>query len=393
MGRGLDLRARMSGHATSFPELVSVHHLWRKQLAALEAGEPSAASTVKVPLTPEYERMLASFEAEYGRIVFAYWCKNVPSAVAVTVDDLHGWGRLRRLWKGHPHTRFHMATDWATTLDPDVSTLLHRCQQRATKASEVLVGTSERLAVTWIGTIAAHLLTVPACERESNGHPFKGRTGLLRADKGALDDVDDYYTRAGPQAARLVYVWGMLVTLVLLGALAGGLALLWRADAWGLHDTTVLDLAIAVAMGAVGAVVSVLFRMGPAGKTGFKVDYEVGRRIIRRLGYLRPPLGAASAVVVYGAMQAGMFHAPTSAGSNDAYVVMVVSFVAGFSERWLQVIVRQTESSADDADGDTPPSEQNGAGLTLKRARAVVRHDEHVQTGSDGGTGSSPSPI
>ena len=159
---------------------------------------------------------------------------------------------------------------------------------------------------TWIGTIAAHLLTVPACEREWNGHPFKGRTELLRADKGALDDVDDYYTRAGPQAARLVYVWGMLVTLVLLGALAGGLALLWRADAWGLHDTTVLDLAIAVAMGAVGAVVSVLFRMGSAGKTGFKVDYEVGRRIMpparvpppaarRRIGgsHLRSDAGTA----------------------------------------------------------------------------------------------------
>jgi hypothetical protein len=389
LGRGLDSHARTSGHATSFPELVSVHHLWRKQLAALEAGDPCTADTVKVPLTAEWQRALATFEREHGRIVFAHWCKNVPSAVAVTIDDVRGVRRVRTLWRGHPHTRFHMATDWATTLDPDVSKLLHRCQQRATKASEVLVGTSERLAVTWIGTIAAHLLTVPKLERESTEqHPFKGRTGLLRSDKCALDEVDDYYPRAGPQAARLVYVWGMLVTLVLLGALAGGLALLWRADAWGLHDTTVLDLAIAVAMGAVGAVVSVLFRMGPAGKTGFKVDYEVGRRIIRRLGYLRPPLGAASAVVIYGAMQAGMFHAPTAAGSNDAYVVMVVSFVAGFSERWLQVIVRQTESSADDADADTPSAQQNGAGLTatLKHTR-VLHRDEHAHTGSDGGTG------
>ena len=73
---------------------------------------------------------------------------------------------------------------------------------------------------------------------------------------------------------------------------------------------------ICYAMGAVGAIVSVMMRMASKTGAGF-VDYEVGRPSLRRVGSFRPIIGAVFGVVVYFALKSDLITLKTSSGQTD----------------------------------------------------------------------------
>ena len=62
-------------HPPTFTELVYAHYDWWK---ARQAG------TVDPAAEAAYDSVLAAFEAKHGRVVRAYWCSHVESAVALT---------------------------------------------------------------------------------------------------------------------------------------------------------------------------------------------------------------------------------------------------------------------------------------------------------------------
>ena len=88
--------------------------------------------------------------------------------------------------------------------------------------------------------------------------------------------------------------------------------------------------------GAAGAVVSVVQRINDG---HFELEYDVGRPYAFFLGGLRPVIGAAFAVVIASAFTSGIMHLPISSDASDAdkrFALIVISFLAGFSERWAQ---------------------------------------------------------
>jgi ABC-type branched-subunit amino acid transport system permease subunit len=92
----------------------------------------------------------------------------------------------------------------------------------------------------------------------------------------------------------------------------------------------------AVIAGSVGAVVSVVQRINAG---DFELEYDVGRPYAFFLGGLRPLIGAAFALAISFAFTSGMMHLPisgTDRQANERYAILVVAFLAGFSERWAQ---------------------------------------------------------
>jgi hypothetical protein len=89
-------------------------------------------------------------------------------------------------------------------------------------------------------------------------------------------------------------------------------------------------------MGAAGAIVSVMTRM--ASTNGFNLDFEVGRKSVRRLGSLRPWIGATLALAIYLALKSDLleFGAVKKPG---IYFYATVAFLAGFSERRAKVLL------------------------------------------------------
>jgi hypothetical protein len=69
----------------------------------------------------------------------------------------------------------------------------------------------------------------------------------------------------------------------------------------------------------------------------FSLDYEVGRKTLRKLGMFRPFVGAAFAFAVFVALRSGLVEIGTVDKTVAFYAT--VAFVAGFSERWAKVIL------------------------------------------------------
>jgi hypothetical protein len=115
------------------------------------------------------------------------------------------------------------------------------------------------------------------------------------------------------------------------------------------------DFYVAFAAGGVGAVVSVLMRMSRGDK--FQIDHELGSRGVFRLGAFRPLIGAVSGVAVYFLVNTRLLSIDPDARTLSYYAIL--GFLAGFSERWTQVILSgamRTVSGEEEPDDDDQKS-------------------------------------
>ena len=338
VARGRDDAA--ASDSVAFPELVWAHYL--RQRALHEHGE------LHGPAEDEFRAQLERFVAEHGTIINAYWCTSEASAVALT--EKPGERVLGLLWRRRPNIRFHAATDWATRDAPEIGHALHTCETLAIRISEVLSGTSERIGMQWLLSVAGYLLSV-VDGREKLSRQEEGRAA--HRSRAELARVETYYDRAGEKTGRLVYFWGMLIGLAALGALAVPGALIYSLFGnFELKSEGARTFFVCYGMGAVGAIVSVMTRMASASGKGF-VDYEVGRPSLRRIGSFRPIIGAIFGVVVYLALKSGLVQLQPGNDGQSAYFYAAIAFVAGFSERRARILLGGAEKvlgGSDDVD-------------------------------------------
>jgi hypothetical protein len=345
-----------SQRRVSFPDLVRAHFRWRMAMRE----ESGATDEDLARIGEEYQAALASFEDEHGRIVSAYWCADVESAVALTAGKPRtGW--LRRLLSVSP--RFHRVSDWATKDDPEIARLLHNCDALAIRAAEVLRGRSRRICIQLVMTSACHLLSLVDA-RATRPDP-QTRRKAIEAEQRELAGVQRDYREAANGDAQLVYFAGMAIgcaCLVLLYIIAGGV--LSRED---VHSSTIIGCLVA---GAVGAVVSVIARVNSG---SFALDEIVARGYTLFLGALRPLLGSIFGLLTYSAITSGfveLFNVPDDP-MQRFYFLSVIAFGAGFSERWAQ---------------DTLTGGLTGRG---RPARAAAKPDAKLDAKPDAATGSA----
>jgi len=100
--------------------------------------------------------------------------------------------------------------------------------------------------------------------------------------------------------------------------------------------------------------VSVMLRMRPDTRTGFSVDYEVGRGPLFWLGAFRPVIGAIFASVLYFALESDFIQLGTISQQSTFTFYDFVGFLAGFSERFTHVIFGQAELTVAEALGSVP---------------------------------------
>jgi hypothetical protein len=306
--RHVPAQSRASARPPSFSELVYAHHDWWH---ARQAG------TIDPAATAEYDSVVTAFEARHGQIVHSYWCSHVASAVALTEQKKRFGGLLATSYG------FHRETDWATKDVPDVTTELHRCDELAVRAKAVLTGVRQRICLELIVSCAAHLLSL-VDERAGPADEAKTAAALER-ERAEIGKVEAYYCSAANGQAQLVYFGGIAaVTLALAAICAPWLAITWAAPV------------AALVAGAVGAVVSVIQRIN----TGtFDLEYDVGAPYAFFLGGLRPLIGGAFGMAITFAFSGGLLHLPVAQGAStdDRHLaLLVLAFLAGFSERWAQ---------------------------------------------------------
>jgi hypothetical protein len=311
-------------HDPSFAELVYAHFAWWREVREDGKAEASAA----------YHEVLTRFERIHGRLVHAFWCSHVASAVALTErKPKYPWQRMT--------TSFHRESDWATKAHPEITLQLHRCDDLAVRARTVLTGVRQRICLQLVAQSAAHLLALADLRAGRAADADAEQT--LESESAALDQAEKYYRQAANGQAQIVYFSGM----VTVAALVSIFAVLFLSVEWK------SGLAAFIA-GAVGAVVSVIQRINNG---AFELSYDVGRPYAFFLGALRPLIGGAFALAITFAFTSGILHLPISSKdptADDRLAILVVGFLAGFSERWAQDTLTTAFPDPGDGSAETP---------------------------------------
>jgi hypothetical protein len=293
----------------SFTELVYAHFAWWRAVRENGGGNTDAA-------TEAYQDTRSRFEREHGRIVHAFWCSHVESAVALVE-------RPRRSRWQRRQFGLHRESDWATKGHPAIASELHRCDELAVRAQSVLTGVRQRICLQLVAASAAHLLSLVD---SASGHTDDAALEqALDRERNALAKTTAYYRQAANGQAQIAYFAGLAFVAAIVAATAG------VALAFEFH----VELAAFIA-GAAGGVVSVIQRINAG---DFELEYDVGRPYAFFLGGLRPLIGGALALAIAFAFTSGIMHPPISTddpNTNRNVALVVISFLAGFSERWAQ---------------------------------------------------------
>ena len=312
--------------APTFAELVYAHFDWWRE---------TQKRALKPDTKQRYERVRAAFQAAHGDIVRAYWCSHIESAVVLTEK------KSRWPW-GSPQCGFHRESDWATQDWPDIAKELHRCDELAVKAKAVLTGVRQRICLNLVMASATHLMSVVDKRTKSSDPEANAKT--LADEQRAITAIDKYYREAANGQAQIVYFAGMATVALVISLVCT----IWLALSWSIPVA-------ALVAGSVGAVVSVTQRINSG---HFDLDYDVGRPYAFFLGGLRPLIGGAFAVILSFAFRGGLLNLPVDSSTKGDHrlALMVVAFLAGFSERWAQDTLAAALPDVGKQKYDPPPS-------------------------------------
>jgi hypothetical protein len=338
--------------AVLFAELVWAHYWWEQERHwHKEATDPDTER--------RYRAKLEEFEREQGRIIQVYWSTRAASAVALTETQSKRRRKVLRIVEDDREIRLHRVSDWVTKASPRIADMLHQCDLLAIRVSEILRGTSERIAMRWILAVQAHLLGfLERSERLDGEELEKQERETVRQQLAELVKIEDYYHRAATKAGRIVYVSGMLLGMAMAAIAAPILAvILWIAGMLESGGVQGLETTfVCYGAGAIGALVSALSRMGNGPGT-FNVDFEIGRPLLRRLGVYKPFVGAIFGVATYFLLASELLASKEPNEGQAIYFYGIVAFFAGFSERFTVVIFGNAQRmfTKDDAEPVAQP--------------------------------------
>jgi hypothetical protein len=179
----------------------------------------------------------------------------------------------------------------------------------------------------------------------ARGYDLDGEAALAM-----LDSAREYVISRSQEVARVWYLKtsylasGIFMLIALIGWLNRTMMISWIGDAG-------TSLSFGACFGAVGALVSVLQRVG-----GTPLDPSVGKTLHYLEGAGRIFVGVIAAAIAQLAVRVGLF-VPFLGDKGHAPLVLV-AIVAGFSERLLPTIVGRVESMAasDDSPEKSPPT-------------------------------------
>jgi len=329
----------------TFPDLTWDHFYWEQQKRTGESDHPEAAR--------RYRKTRAAFEDRHGEIIGEYWSIMEPSGVALT----HKKVPLLLSSIIDDNRQFHRSTDWVTRHNPQLADVLFNCENLAIRISEVLRYTSESVGLKRIMAVASHVLGV--IDRDEGNVDETEAKSIAAKENRELGEIRDYYRRAGARIGLTVYTQGMIVGLLLIAVLLTLVVVTlrhWVSVDWDSDDTQIV---VSIAAGALGAFVSVLQRIS-SDKSKFSVHYDLGKRTLYMLGSYRPVLGAVFGTFTFFVLASGILQttAPDHQGRTALYYYGSLAFVAGFSERFTQVLAKNVEGLVPPAG----PTADSGAG-------------------------------
>jgi hypothetical protein len=267
------------------------------------------------------------FEQDEGRIEEAFWAENVPGGAALTVRRAPR-RRFRSSWDFYA---LHVMPDHLVSGRPEFAEVMRGLAIRAVRAQKLLRGMSHQVCLVRLFSSASYVLS-QLDQAQGPGDQREVLARVLDDQKADRDDFDSYYREAAAREARIVYLEGLLTGMILATVVGVLIGLVFELVPLERIDPA--EFLAALAMGAAGAVVSVITRMH---SEHFQLNHEVGREYVKLLGRYRPLIGAIFGVVVYFGLASGVI--PVEETDNQLALVATFAFLAGFSERFARDVL------------------------------------------------------
>jgi hypothetical protein len=320
----------MTDFALSFPAWARSENFGRSRRRSASFGDlvharwQAKTSPSDEAARENCESVRAMFEEEHGKIVDDYWSKGQPAGVALCCKRLP-FGRLE--WS------LHRAMGDLAAGHPEYSPLLLHVARQSVRASNILRGMTQRIAISNLFALSRDIMT----SLETRG----GGRGLSAYQRD-LHDIAADAREAGAREAQVVYLKGLMKGVAALVVLVPALATLFSSVSVPDVDSK-LFVGCLIA-GSLGAVMSVLMRMSSG---NLQVNHEFGREYLSKLGFARPFIGAIFALLLYFAFQGDLLQQISVPDpDNGEFAFFVTSgFLIGFSERFAKEIVRTAEST------------------------------------------------
>lgn len=275
-----------------------------------------------------YPAIRRAFEARHGQVLEEYWCGNVALGVVRTTG-------------GRSLSQLHFDGNYNET----VGEVINRCKEVYWQALEFLppaeyeamvrdlyglltdlFATIDRVAV--LGTDGKSTYAVDSA-------PFLKRLEELEAD----------VARAISRRGQRWYIAGTVIGLLGLSIVLALLALLSLGDWKQIFEGAIF--------GAAGALASVLYRMH---RGDLAIDAQQGRLLVYTGALVRPLTGALFGGVISALLLSGLLPIEVPADKPERfYFLAVLSFIAGFSERWAPDLLQLT---ADSVSAKAKPAEE-----------------------------------
>ena len=310
-----------------------------------------------------FHELLETFSEQRGGLITAYFCENIRVAAALTdiwsaadradgpvrtVEEvkadraqLQKRGGLERCWawftdlfrEKASNTAIHIEPTFGDPDSPRAKQILFRCLKVHYQALEYLKPKPRKICMRMTFNVITMLLGTldNRIGRGQLASDFEKSHADQRTLEEELESTEAYYLTAVRRQARVHYMLGMLIGLPLAGAVAYVLYLFRELP---------VNMSIAFAAGAAGALVSVMERL-TSGK--LEMNHEAGRTINVTLGLIRPFIGALFALALYFFISGDLLSVFQLPEGQEAqrYFFAGIGFLAGFSERFAQDMVAQ----------------------------------------------------
>jgi hypothetical protein len=224
--------------------------------------------------------------------------------------------------------------------------LVHECSAAIDEAARVLKGRQRKIhTVRLFAQLHTLFSAIDAVvDRPDSQTVAKRLEETLTYTGEKIEELSQSVRSIAVQTDRRVaqqeYLLGMLPGLIIVGGLVFAASKLP-------HAVSNIDLEVALAGGALGALLSVMGRTTSAQfSKSLRVDTQAGAPLIISAGAFRPIVGALLALVVYVLIEAGLLPIKIPAYPQSLFFIPAISFLAGFSERLAQdALVRTSRST------------------------------------------------
>lgn len=302
----------------------------------------------------ERQQKLREFADANNGLIHHCFFQDIGAGVALT-----GNGKL------HWVDPEHLATEEVEVLILEAKGLYRECRS--------LVGREDLFRC--VEPLYSVINGLYATQEQCHGLPEGARGAVfaqsVRLHRDELSHAANNFARCTRRDAQLNYFFGMLYGLFI--SLAAGLLLLVSL-LYGLDTSTQNAVPYFIfsswLVGSLGGFVSVLTRMS---RGTLQLDYSAGKSSLKILGAVRPVVGAIFGTLAYALINSRMLplELPDDVVGN-ASLVLVLAFVAGFSERWAQDMLRRFDDDQlplqrgrrdrTGAEGEIPPPTESSEG-------------------------------